>query len=170
MATIFEIKASLAGVKKEIYRTVRVDSSIDLQRLHEVFQALFAWENFHQHFYHDAQGQEIKKEDQVTLAQGLSMDNHFTYVYDYSDAWTLNISLLNTFDDNDTSKYPICVAGVRKAPPEDAGGVTGYEMSLEMIEEKKKKFSLITEWYGDEYDPEHFSIDEVNKALSNCRN
>jgi hypothetical protein len=169
MAKIFEIKASLAGIKQEIYRTVRVKSSTDLQLLHEVFQALFAWENFHLHVYHDSQGREIKKEDRVALDQVLSNAEHLTYVYDYSDSWTLDISLQNSFDDNDTSRYPICIAGARKSPPEDSGGVTGYEMSLEMIGDEKKDFSLISEWYGDDYDPEHFDIDEINKALSNCR-
>jgi hypothetical protein len=170
MAKIFEIKAKLVGVKSEISRTFRVDSSINLQVLHEVFQALFAWENFHLHFYRDSHGRDIKKEEQVKLSQVLTKAENLTYVYDYGDSWTLELSLLNVIEDSTVNKYPICISGLRKAPPEDSGGITGYELSLELIMgEKKKNFSLISEWYGDDYDPEYFNLDEVNKALSQLR-
>jgi len=170
MARIFEVKATLVGVKFEISRTFWVDSSITLQVLHEVFQALFAWENFHLHFYQDSLGKDIKKEDQVELSQVLSKGQNVTYVYDYGDSWTLDIMLLRIFDDFAIAKYPCCIAGLRKAPPEDSGGVSGYEMALElMIGDKKKDYSLISEWYGDSFDPEYFNLDEVNKALAQLR-
>lgn len=169
MAKIFEIKATLIGFKFEISRTFQVDSSINLQVLHEVFQALFAWENFHLHFYRDSKGEDIniKHEDQVALANVLSKHQNLTYVYDYGDSWTIELTLLNSFDSSDLGKYPVCLAGLSKSPPEDSGGVTGYEMSLELMSgEKKKTFSLISEWYGDNYDPDYFNLDEVNQALS----
>jgi hypothetical protein len=170
MARIFEVKATLVGVKSEISRTFWVDSSINLQVLHEVFQTLFAWENFHLHFYQDSLGKDIKKEDQVALSQVLSKGQNLTYVYDFGDSWTLDISLIRIFEDSSTGKYPFCIAGLRKAPPEDSGGVTGYEMALElMIGSKKKDYSLISEWYGDDFDPEYFNLDEVNHALAQQR-
>ena len=172
MAKIFEIKANLVGVKHEIYRTFRVDSSINLQVLHEVFQALFAWENFHLHFYRDSQGGDIpiKKEDQVLLSQVLSKGRNLTYVYDYGDSWTIDLTLLNSIEDSTPGIYPLCIGGLRKAPPEDSGGVTGYEMALELIHsDSKKNYSLITEWYGSDYDPDYFNLQEINKALNQHR-
>ncbi len=172
MAKIFEIKATLVGVKFEISRTFQVDSSINLQVLHEVFQALFAWENFHLHFYRDSRGVDIsiKHEDQVALSQVLSKTQSLTYVYDYGDSWTIILTLINSFEDSAIGIYPLCIGGLRKAPPEDSGGVTGYEISLEMMSgDKKKDFSLISEWYGENYDPEYFNADEVNQALSQLR-
>ena len=170
MGKIFEVKATLAGVKSEISRTFQVDSSINLQVLHEVFQAVFGWENFHLHFYQDLSGKDIKKEDQVELKQVLSKTERLKYVYDYGDSWTLDVSLLRIFEDSTINKYPICLSGLRKAPPEDSGGVTGYEMAIELIKgDKKKNFSLISEWYGDDYDPEYFNLDKVNQALAQFR-
>ena len=170
MAKIFELKATLVGVKSEISRTFRVDSSINLQVLHEVFQALFAWENFHLHFYQDWKGRDIKKEDQVKLTDVIAKGENLTYVYDYGDSWTLDLSLIKIIDDSEIGKYPLCIGGLRKAPPEDSGGITGYEMALElMIGEKKKNYSLISEWYGENYDPEYFNLDEVNQALAQLR-
>ncbi|MHC1703610.1 MAG: plasmid pRiA4b ORF-3 family protein [Tenuifilaceae bacterium] len=170
MVKIFEIKANLVGMKFEISRTFQVESIINLQILHEVFQALFSWENFHLHFYQDADGKDIKKEDQVLLEQVLAKNRNLKYVYDYGDSWTLDLTLIKTFEDPDLSKYPRCIDGKRHSPPEDSGGVTGYEMSLELMEgDKKKEYSLITEWYGNDFDPEYFNIDDVNKALSSIR-
>lgn len=170
MAKIFEINATLVGVKSEISRTFMVDSSISLQILHEVFQALFAWENFHLHFYLDSNGHDIKKEDQVELHQVLSKGEKITYVYDYGDSWTIDLSLINIFEDETVGKYPLCTGGLRKAPPEDSGGITGYEMALELIMgDKKKDYSLISEWYGDNFDPDYFNLDEINHALTNLR-
>jgi hypothetical protein len=172
MAKIFEIKATLTGVKHEINRTFRVQSDINLQVLHEVFQALFAWENFHLHFYRDSKGGDIpiKKEDQVLLSEVLSIGHNLTYVYDYGDSWTIDLTLLNSFEDSTPNVYPLCIGGLRKAPPEDSGGVTGYEMALElMLGDKKKDYSLISEWYGDDYDPEYFNLEETNKALYQLR-
>jgi hypothetical protein len=170
MAKIFEIKATLQGLKSEVYRTFQVDSSINLQVLHEVFQALFGWENFHLHFYQDFKSQDIKKEDQVKLYEAIAKGEDLTYVYDYGDSWTIKCQLINIFEDPSKSKYPLCIGGLRKAPPEDSGGVTGYEMSLELLSLKNKKdFSLLSEWYGDDYDPEYFNIDEVNNALAQLR-
>jgi len=170
MAKIFEIKASLVGVKSEIYRIFRVDSAISLQVLHEVFQALFAWENDHLHFYQDLHGGDIKKEDQVALTEVISIGHNLTYVYDYSDSWTLDVSLQSSFEDSTACIYPICIGGLRNSPPEDSGGITGYEMALElMMGGNKKDVLLISEWYGDDYDPEYFNLDEINKALSHLR-
>ncbi len=170
MAKIFEIKATLQGLKSEVYRTFQVDSSINLQVLHEVFQALFGWENFHLHFYQDHKSQDIKKEDQVKLSDAIAKGEDLKYVYDYGDSWTIKCELIRIFDDSAINKYPVCIDGLRKSPPEDSGGVTGYEMSLELISlSPKKDYSLITEWYGKDYDPNYFNLDEVNQALSQLR-
>lgn len=169
MAKIFEIKATLVGLKWEVSRTFQVNSLINLQILNEVFQALFGWENYHLHFYRDMNGHEIKKEDQVILDQVISKEKTLTYIYDFGDSWTLKLDLLNAFEDSNSQKYPICISGVHNAPPEDSGGVTGYEMALEMIKDKPKEFSLLSEWYGDDFDPEYFNLDETNNKLSRLR-
>lgn len=169
MAKIFEIKATLQGLKSEVNRTFQIDSSINLQVLHEVFQALFGWENFHLHFYQDFNLQDIKKEDQVKLHEAIAKGEDLTYVYDYGDSWTIKCQLIKVFDDSTKGKYPLCIDGLRKAPPEDSGGVSGYEMSLELMSNNKKDYSLISEWYGKDYDPNYFNLEEVNHALSQLR-
>jgi hypothetical protein len=170
MAKVFEIKAALKGLSPEIYRILKVNSKISLQILHEVFQAAFFWENYHLHFYKDAYGNDIKKELLISLDQVLTKNQNVTYVYDFGDSWTVEIALLSVFEDNKLDNYPVCTGGARHAPPEDSGGVTGYELALELIKTKEKRnYTLITEWYGDAYDPEHFDTEEVNQKLTHLK-
>jgi len=57
-------------------------------------------------------------------------------------------------------RYPLCIAGRRACPPEDIGGIYGYEDFLGSPERQKQ--------YGHEkgyFDPAKFDLDEVNDAL-----
>jgi len=59
-------------------------------------------------------------------------------------------------------KYPVCVAGKRACPPEDCGGIWGYQNFLEAVmnpfhEEHKETL----EWVGGKFDAEAFDPNEV---------
>ncbi|MEM2959403.1 MAG: hypothetical protein QW261_13980 [Candidatus Jordarchaeaceae archaeon] len=49
-----------------------------------------------------------------------------------------------------------------RVPPEDCGGVWGYEELLEIIKNPKhEEYQETLEWLGGEFDPEHFDPKEV---------
>ena len=53
-----------------------------------------------------------------------------------------------------------------KCPPEDCGGVWGYAEMLEILKQPDhEEYESNLEWLGDEFDPEYFNKDEVNKWL-----
>ena len=56
----------------------------------------------------------------------------------------------------------MCIAGARACPPEDVGGVPGYEDFLEAITTPRhpERQSLLT-WVGGNFDPEKFAPKEV---------
>ncbi len=60
-------------------------------------------------------------------------------------------------------KYPRCLAGERACPPEDVGGVMGYENFLSIIKDTKNKErkELLT-WAGGKFDAEKFDAAKVN--------
>jgi hypothetical protein len=63
-------------------------------------------------------------------------------------------------------RYPVCVKGKRACPPEDVGGVWGYENFLEAIRDPDhEEHDMYLEWIGDEFDPEAFDLDGVNQSL-----
>jgi hypothetical protein len=56
--------------------------------------------------------------------------------------------------------------GKRACPPEDVGGVWGYESFLEAIRDPKHpEHSVMRKWAGKKYDPQLFDLVAVNKAL-----
>jgi hypothetical protein len=60
----------------------------------------------------------------------------------------------------------VCIGGQGACPPEDVGGIWGYEEFLEAIADPEhSEHEDYLEWIGDEFDPEAFDIDEVNATL-----
>ena len=54
-------------------------------------------------------------------------------------------------------KYPLCLDGERACPPEDVGGIGGYEDFLETIRNPKhEEHERMLEWVGGKYAPEEF--------------
>jgi Plasmid pRiA4b ORF-3-like protein len=63
-------------------------------------------------------------------------------------------------------RYPVCLAGARACPPEDVGGTVGYENLLEAIHKPNHpQHEGYLEWIGDNFDPEAFDAEEVNRKL-----
>ena len=63
--------------------------------------------------------------------------------------------------------YPACVEGKRHGPPEDCGGVPGFYNLLEAIGDPEHgQHEQMRDWLGDDFDPEAFSVDEVNRRLA----
>lgn len=166
MHTIYEIVATLEGSSPAIYREVQIPSHFTLRFLHEIFQAVFSWENFHRHFFKNLAGEHFQNEDEISLKDAFSSDSIILYVYDFGNAWTLRVEKIKENKEDQTQRYPICIGGKRKAPPEDSGGIVGYQMALEILSKKDTKEALLLyDWYGERFDPEDFDSDEVNELL-----
>ena len=67
-------------------------------------------------------------------------------------------------------QYAVCVKGRRACPPEDVGGVWGYEEFLEAIgDPDHPEHEMYMEWIGGEFDPEEFDLEEANELLRGPR-
>jgi hypothetical protein len=56
----------------------------------------------------------------------------------------------------------VCIKGKRACPPEDCGGIWGYEELLQIIKNPKhEEYEDMMEWLDKEVDPEHFDPREV---------
>ena len=170
METIFEIRATLVGSSPPIYRIFQVPASFSLTLLHETFQALFDWENFHRHFYKNAEGILIDKEQERSLKEIINSNKPVHYVYDLGNAWTLELELVKQWEEESIEKYPLCIDGRRKSPPEDSGGIVGYQMAIELLEKNDPRDVIfLYDWYGKNYNPEDFNINEINSRLEYLR-
>ena len=66
--------------------------------------------------------------------------------------------------------YPVCTGGKLHCPPEDCGGVYGYYDFLEAIgDPDHERHEELLEWIGGHFDPEEFSVKEINAKLANLQ-
>ena len=89
----------------------------------------------------------------------------FEYLYDFGDSWQHDLRLEAIVLPDPEAAYPCCLAGGRRAPPEDVGGSSGYEDYLEaMADPGHKEHENVLQWRGP-FDPETFSLTAVNQQL-----
>lgn len=109
----------------------------------------------------------IKNEARYKLNQFVSREGfRFRYEYDFGDSWLHDPVVEKILPAEAGVQYPICAAGKRACPPEDVGGVWGYDDFLEAIsnpDHPERKEML--EWIGADFDPEFFDMDDVNLGL-----
>jgi hypothetical protein len=84
------------------------------------------------------------------------------YVYDFGDDWRHVVMYEGAVQIDDTAAYPRCVAGARKCPPEDCGGVHGYAEFLTAIADRKHpEHAALLQWAGGQFDPDDFNAKAV---------
>ncbi len=87
------------------------------------------------------------------------------WLYDFGDSWEHEIKVLETGLEW-SGKVPCCTGGARACPPEDCGGIPGYEDLCEAMADKKHpEHASLIEWLGAKFDPGAFSLAETNKRI-----
>jgi pRiA4b ORF-3-like protein len=177
---VYQLKVTLRDVRPPIWRRVLVTDATNLNQLHWIIQIAMGWTNSHLHqfiideeYYSepmlelDDWGPEVKNEKRVRLsALSLEPKRKFTYEYDFGDSWQHEILVEKVLAPEAGARYPQCIGGKRACPPEDCGGVWGYERFLEVIkDEDDPEHEETLEWAGGSFDPEAFSVEEANEAL-----
>ena len=95
-----------------------------------------------------------------------SVGTTFTYVYDYGDDWEHELLLEAILMPDSAVTYPRCLAGERRCPPEDVGGIRGYADYLEaMFDPSHAEYEESMMWRGP-FDAEAFSVEKVNQELA----
>ena len=182
LRSIYQIKISLIGAKPPIWRTVLVASDLGLDAFHDVIQVAMGWTNSHLHQFIDNKKSysipdedfELESEDetQYKLFQLLKKEKDtLTYEYDFGDSWEHKILLEKILPYDSKTLLPVCIKGKRACPPEDCGGIWGYEELLEIISDPKHpEHEDILEWLGGGFDPDEFDLEEINGDLAEyCR-
>jgi len=170
--TLYIIKVTLRGFRPPIWRRFQIAGSSTLYKLHRVLQVVMGWENSHLYqfcienvFYGDPDpGYGIENAKKTRLDQVAGARDSFTYEYDFGDGWNHSIRVEKVLPAQEKAA-PRCLAGKRACPPEDCGGSWGYEEILEAINDPEHGEDEMLEWVEEDYDPEAFDLDQVNKEL-----
>jgi hypothetical protein len=69
-------------------------------------------------------------------------------------------------EEAETAVTPYCLAGARACPPEDCGGVGGYEHLLATLgDPDHPRHDRYREWLGAPFDPKRFDREAINRRL-----
>lgn len=176
---IYQLKVALIGITPPIWRRVHVGGDCTLAQLHSVLQVVMGWENCHLYMFRiggktygtpdvDEDG-DLKLIDPKRTrldAVSPSVGTMLTYVYDYGDNWQHELLLEAIVMPALDTTYPRCIAGERRCPPEDVGGIGGYSNYLEaMTDPNHEEHEDMMMWRGP-FQPEDFSVEKVNHELA----
>lgn len=180
------VHISIEGISPSIWRRIRIPGNCSLRDLHDIIQLSFGWRNYHLHsfyvenveytdieFFEDGDGEEVEDELVFLIEDlGMARDDSFTYVYDYGDNWDHTILIEDVIPaeavPGEERAFGVCIGGERAAPPEDCGGIDGYEELIKIL--KRPKQTLDGEerelrTLADSYDPARFDIDRTNGQI-----
>ena len=104
----------------------------------------------------------------ITLNELLRfVNNTIIYEYDFGDGWSHEILLEKFIKPDESIKYPICLGGKMKCPPEDVGGIGGYTEMLKVLRNpNNEEYESYITWLGGHFDYKEFDINKVNKLLA----
>lgn len=174
---IYQLKVTLRGIRPPIWRRIQVRGNVTLAKLHDILQVAIGWSDYHLHEFtvgashygvpDPDDSYEVKQERRARLNLVAPREKaRFAYEYDFGDSWEHQVLVEKILPPEPGGRYPRCVAGKRACPPEDVGGIPGYEEFLEAIRDQQhEEHEAMLEWVGGEFDPEEFDLDQVNLAL-----
>lgn len=176
---VYAIKVTLLGTIPPIWRRILVGRDMTLRNLHRTLQTVMGWEDSHLHQFvlpkqkvrksRQGSGTRIGNESRTRVGDVIGgAGERFIYEYDFGDSWQHEL-LLEEVLLGDESFQQMCVAGERRCPPEDCGGLHGFAELLEALQDANHPtHEEVCDWLGD-FDPAWFSADEINRQLRRRR-
>jgi hypothetical protein len=189
----YRVRAELEGTSPPVWRRLELASDLHLDRVHDIIQAAFGWEDSHLHRFSSgsspygaggehylcpfevAEGEDGVPEEEVRLDEVLARaGSRLLYEYDFGDSWTHLLKAEAVLPRSASAPRAVCTDGGRPGPPEDCGGADGYELVVAAADPKAPNRAAarrqFREWYGEDADPASFDlrpfdVDEVNGTL-----
>ncbi len=174
---VYQLKVTLRHSKPPIWRRLLVPGAFSLHDLHQIIQIAMGWSGYHLHQF-TIDGEEygvpsphdwtpVIDERRKSLRQVAPAEKRkFVYEYDFGDGWEHDVLVEKILPAEPGIKYPVCVKGKRACPPEDVGGVWGYEMFLEALSDPEhEEHDTYVEWSGGGFDSEALDLDGINAEL-----
>jgi len=177
MHTGYQFKITLRHAQPPVWRRFWVPDSITLDEFHAIIQEVMGWENCHLHAFQiggkeygipDPEFESPTIDERYVVLKSViqKKGQKIHYEYDFGDGWEHEIVLEDRAQRE--SDVPVVLAGERACPPEDCGGIPGYEHLLKVLGKKRhsKDERELLEWVGEDYDPEEYELEAINAELA----
>jgi hypothetical protein len=185
----FRVRLELRGAKPPVWRRIELPGDLTLPRLHDVIQAAMGWTDSHLHRFRTGndhrspyfvtnfdldEGEDGLLEDDIRLDQLLSeKGDELWYEYDFGDGWEHTLVVEEVLGGPPSTAR--CTGGRMACPPEDCGGVGGYEELAAWVRSGYDQGQLpgvfddaahAHDWLPLDWHPDHFDAEETNAALA----
>jgi hypothetical protein len=185
----FRVRLDLHGAKPPAWRRLELPGDLTLPRVHDAIQAAMGWTDSHLHRFRTGrdhrspyfvtsfdldEGEDGVLEDDVRLDQLVSSEGDvLCYEYDFRDCWDHTLQVEAVLEEPPAMAR--CIGGRMACPPEDCGGIGGYEQLAGWVRSGYADAFLpdVFEdaahahgWLPLAWHPDRFDLDEVTAALS----
>ncbi|WP_432743071.1 plasmid pRiA4b ORF-3 family protein [Methylobacter sp. G7] len=182
---IYQFRVTLLEITPPIWRRIQVPADYSFWDLHVAIQDSMGWLDYHLHEFRvnkprsrkvDVIGiPDTETDHSVIAGWEVPISEYFVtpgvaaaYDYDFGDGWCHEVLLEGILLKESSVKYPVCVTGERACPPEDCGGIPGYETLLNvLVKPRTEECKDMNAWLKGHaksyfpYKPEHFDPCEV---------
>ncbi|MEO7132378.1 MAG: plasmid pRiA4b ORF-3 family protein [Dermatophilaceae bacterium] len=198
---LLTVRVDLRDTSPPVWRRLTIPGELDLGKFHDVLQVAMGWTDSHLHrfllggdrrtqlyFLCDfdlEEGEEGTHESDARLDQVLGTPgDKIDYDYDFGDGWSHVIRLEEIVPrpasegpaGTGSAAYPsVCLAGKRACPPEDVGGIGGYEEAAAWVRggssathefDNGLTGEEMGDWLPEGWHPDDFDLGEVNAMLA----
>jgi len=184
--TYLQFKVSLRNIEPAIWRRFLLRSDATFAHLHLAIQAACGWQEMHLFRFFEGEPYgaalagipdeeggrvDVKTPDAATVPLSSYFDartgRKCGYLYDYGDDWIHEVVLEGRLELRE-SFFRKLLAGERAFPPEDCGGVSGYETCLLARNFSNESDPEFVKWLG-RWDPERFDHARAAKEFDRTR-
>lgn len=187
-AGVYEFDVRLVGVSPPVWRRFRLDATGTFGDLHRAIQDACGWDDAHLFrfatldgtaiagsAFDDGFGDAEPAAHTVPLARHFAVHDRCVYEYDFGDSWIHEVTVVDRSAGPATFIRQL-VDGDRAFPPEDCGGLPGYEQCVDVATGRDDTSDMygprdlddLREWLG-EWDPEAFDRDQVARWFDHRR-
>lgn len=174
---VYQFKIELLELEPAIWRRIQIEDCT-LDHFHSHIQTAMGWTNSHLHCFFvnqqtygnprlscdDDQLDSTTTKISDILPKGAEEFSLF-YEYDFGDSWEHEILFEGIVESPSAGGYPVCVEGERACPPDDCGGVPGFEEYVAVITNPNdEQYREFLEWMGP-FDPDSFDPKKATKAM-----
>ncbi len=165
---------------KQVKRSFLVPLYLSFASLHTILQIGFGWFDSHLHQFSfkkervtigmkqdmgiEYDDDDMLDENETMLSDFIPEERTFRYLYDFGDGWEhiIKVGKIHNFEGG---PFVECTGGKGSTPPEDCGGMYGYDTLCEILgDPTHEEYDEMLEWAGDDFDA-GFDKDFINEEL-----
>lgn len=189
--SLLTLRIELRESEPKIWRRLTFPGNLTLDAVHTLFQAAMGWSESHLHRFVPGEGGfhqpyfitefDEQEGDEGTREEGVRLDqvlrapgDRLSYLYDFGDGWDHLVTLESTAPLTQENRQPMCVDGALACPPEDVGGIWGYQevaawlragAPADGVPSQFPDAEHARDWLPDGYDPDAFDAEQATADM-----